>query len=101
MSLCENCFKGVTHEGTPSGMLGVPISMYLVRSYPQPGTVEKLNGVDCYIATPSGDYDKTKVLLLLTDIFGWEFVNNRVSIPTRFVIQNSEDSKCWAVAYGR
>jgi hypothetical protein len=44
------------------------------------GTIEVLNGVNAYVATPSGDYDKSRVLLFLADAFGWDFVNNRVGI---------------------
>ncbi|THU91937.1 dienelactone hydrolase endo-1,3,1,4-beta-D-glucanase [Dendrothele bispora CBS 962.96] len=58
MSLCDDCVKGVTHEGTPSG------------------SFETINGVKCYVATPEGDYDKTKVLLFLTDVFGMKLNNN-------------------------
>ncbi|KAF8903494.1 dienelactone hydrolase endo-1,3,1,4-beta-D-glucanase [Gymnopilus junonius] len=42
MSLCEHCIKGVIHEGTPKGKL------------------EKIGGVDSYIATPTGDYPRTR-----------------------------------------
>ncbi|KAF5346402.1 hypothetical protein D9758_012752 [Tetrapyrgos nigripes] len=52
MSLCDDCIKGVRHEGTPSGEL------------------KRINGVDCYVATPEGDYPKDKVLLFLPDAFG-------------------------------
>ncbi|KAF5360037.1 hypothetical protein D9758_007640 [Tetrapyrgos nigripes] len=53
-------FEGFTHEGTPTG------------------TVESINGIPSYVATPEGDYDKTKVLLFLTDIFGHELNNARL-----------------------
>ena len=36
-------------------------------------------GVKCYIATPSGEYDKSKVLIYISDAYGLELVNNRVS----------------------
>ncbi|KAF8677884.1 hypothetical protein AX14_004748 [Amanita brunnescens Koide BX004] len=52
MSLCQDCVKGVRHEGTPSGKF------------------EKIAGVDCYIATPTGDYAQDKVLLYLPDALG-------------------------------
>ncbi|KZV64009.1 alpha/beta-hydrolase [Peniophora sp. CONT] len=55
---CEHCIKGVRHEGTPEG------------------TYQDIAGVKCYIATPSGDYDKSKVVIYLTDAFGIELVNN-------------------------
>ena len=42
------------------------------------GTYSDIAGVKCYIATPSGEYDKTKVVFYFTDAFGLELVNNRV-----------------------
>ncbi|VDB98763.1 unnamed protein product [Peniophora sp. CBMAI 1063] len=55
---CEHCIKGVRHEGIPEG------------------TYQEITGVKCYIATPSGEYDKSKVVVYLTDAFGIELVNN-------------------------
>ncbi|KAF8626702.1 hypothetical protein AX15_004726 [Amanita polypyramis BW_CC] len=52
MSLCADCVRGVRHEGTPSGKF------------------EKIGGVDCYIATPTGDHAQDKVLLYLPDALG-------------------------------
>ncbi|EIW79005.1 alpha beta-hydrolase [Coniophora puteana RWD-64-598 SS2] len=52
MSLCSHCVQGVRHEGTPKGKF------------------ETVDNIKCYVATPSGDYAKDKVLLFLTDIFG-------------------------------
>ncbi|KAJ3784694.1 dienelactone hydrolase, partial [Lentinula aff. detonsa] len=60
MSLCEHCVKGVTHSGEPTG------------------NWQEINGVKSYIATPSQDYPKDKVLLYITDIFGPQLVNNRL-----------------------
>ncbi|EPT00991.1 hypothetical protein FOMPIDRAFT_1023529 [Fomitopsis schrenkii] len=60
MSLCTDCVSGVRHEGTPEGK------------------IEKIGGVESYIATPSGDYDKTKVVLFLTDVFGIPLSNNKL-----------------------
>ena len=54
---------GVRWEGTPTGK------------------IEKINGVDAYIATPEQDYPKDKVLLFLTDIFGMQLVNSQVRCP--------------------
>ena len=34
----------------------------------------------CYVGTPSVDYDKSKVVIYLTDAFGIELVNNLVCI---------------------
>ena len=49
-------------------------------SYGCVGKVEEIDGVDCYVATPSQDYPKDKVLIFLTDAFGLGLVNNKVSI---------------------
>ncbi|KAJ7697588.1 Alpha/Beta hydrolase protein [Mycena rosella] len=38
--------------------------------------MEKLGGVECYIATPTVDYSKDKVVLFLTDAFGLALQNN-------------------------
>ncbi|KAE9401673.1 alpha beta-hydrolase [Gymnopus androsaceus JB14] len=51
MSLCENCVRG---------------------------TWEEINGVNCYIATPSSEYSKEKVLLLLSDLFSPQLVNTQL-----------------------
>ncbi|KAH8919589.1 alpha/beta-hydrolase [Atractiella rhizophila] len=57
MSLCKQCVSGVRHEGETKGK------------------VEKINGVDSYIAIPEMEYPKDKALLLLTDIFGIQLKN--------------------------
>ncbi|KAJ7665923.1 dienelactone hydrolase [Mycena polygramma] len=58
MSFCDDCFKGVTHEGTAEGKY------------------ETIGGVQCYVATPTVDYPKDKVVLFLTDVFGLALINN-------------------------
>ncbi|KAJ6478787.1 dienelactone hydrolase [Mycena vitilis] len=58
MSFCDDCFKGVTHEGTAEGKH------------------ETIGGVQCYVATPTVDYPKDKVILFLTDVFGLALINN-------------------------
>ncbi|KIY66778.1 alpha/beta-hydrolase [Cylindrobasidium torrendii FP15055 ss-10] len=60
MSLCSKCVSGVTHEGTPTG------------------TLETIGGIQCYVATPEGDYPKDKVILFLCDIFGIPLVNSKL-----------------------
>ncbi|KAJ7708957.1 Alpha/Beta hydrolase protein [Mycena rosella] len=60
MSFCKDCVTGVTHEGTPEGK------------------IETIGGVECYIATPTVDYPKDKVLLFLTDAFGITLPNNQL-----------------------
>ncbi|KAJ7812098.1 dienelactone hydrolase [Mycena olivaceomarginata] len=60
MSFCDNCFVAVTHEGTPEGK------------------IEKIGGIESYVATPSIPHPKERVLIFLTDIFGLSLVNNRL-----------------------
>ncbi|KAF9013564.1 alpha/beta-hydrolase [Hymenopellis radicata] len=62
MSMCADCFSVVVHEGTPTGKL------------------EVIGGVECYTATPEGDYARDKVLLYLTDVFGMALVITRQGI---------------------
>ncbi|KAI1793472.1 dienelactone hydrolase endo-1,3,1,4-beta-D-glucanase [Ganoderma leucocontextum] len=59
---CDNCFQGVRHEGTPEGK------------------IETIAGIECYVATPSGDYPKEKVILFLTDVFGIPLINNKLLV---------------------
>ncbi|KAH8833223.1 dienelactone hydrolase endo-1,3,1,4-beta-D-glucanase [Flagelloscypha sp. PMI_526] len=42
------------------------------------GTIEEINGVTTYIATPNVDYPKDKAVLILTDAFGLPLVNNKL-----------------------
>ncbi|GLB43347.1 putative dienelactone hydrolase family protein [Lyophyllum shimeji] len=60
MSLCKACISGVTHEGTPQGKW------------------EEIGDVNSYVATPTIDYPKDKVVLFLTDVFGPQFLNNQL-----------------------
>ncbi|KAG5647161.1 hypothetical protein DXG03_001116 [Asterophora parasitica] len=60
MSLCKDCVSGVTHDGTPSG------------------TWVEIGGVNSYVATPTVDYRKDKVVLFLTDVFGAQLPNARL-----------------------
>ncbi|PCH44450.1 alpha/beta-hydrolase [Wolfiporia cocos MD-104 SS10] len=60
MSLCKDCISGVRHEGEPEGKF------------------EQIGGVECYVATPTGDYPKDKVILFLTDVFGIPLINNKL-----------------------
>ncbi|BGP11678.1 hypothetical protein JCM10049v2_007598 [Rhodotorula toruloides] len=60
MSLGSCCVSGFKHEGTPSGK------------------TQDINGVSTYISLPKGDYDKTKALLFLTDIFGTNLPNGQL-----------------------
>ncbi|KAG1738863.1 uncharacterized protein EDB91DRAFT_1249022 [Suillus paluster] len=60
MSFCQHCIQGVRHEGEPEG------------------TLETIGGVACYIATPTIDYVKDKVILLLPDAFGIGLINSKL-----------------------
>ncbi|KAK7021929.1 hypothetical protein VNI00_017158 [Paramarasmius palmivorus] len=62
MALCEDCVKGVTHEGSPNGQW------------------QNIGGTDCYIATPDGDYPEDKVILFLSDVFGPQFANSQLLV---------------------
>ncbi|KIN93181.1 hypothetical protein M404DRAFT_1009143 [Pisolithus tinctorius Marx 270] len=55
---CSDCVAGKQYLGSPQGK------------------TEILGGVSCYVGTPTGEYDRTKALILLTDIFGVKFSNN-------------------------
>lgn len=54
------------------------LKLVAVQTNLRAGKIEFIDGVQCYIATPPGDYSKEKVLLYLTDAFGIPLVNNRV-----------------------
>ncbi|KAI0369103.1 hypothetical protein BV20DRAFT_1053402 [Pilatotrama ljubarskyi] len=56
---CDDCVKGVRHEGEPEG------------------NIQQIGGVECYVSTPAGDYPKDKVVLFLSDVFGIPLVNNK------------------------
>ncbi|PIL25176.1 hypothetical protein GSI_13065 [Ganoderma sinense ZZ0214-1] len=60
MSFCADCFKGVRHEGTPEG------------------TTLTIAGIETYVATPTGEYPKDKVVLFLCDAFGLKLENNKL-----------------------
>ncbi|KAG1801754.1 dienelactone hydrolase [Suillus variegatus] len=67
MSFCKDCIQGVRHEGEPQG------------------TLETIDGVACYVATPTVDYPKDKVILFLPDVFGIE-INNAKLLVDDFAI---------------
>ena len=52
MSLSKCCTTGVVHQGTPKG------------------GIQKIEGVDTYVAKPDGDFDNQKAVLILTDVGG-------------------------------
>ncbi|KAI0077963.1 alpha/beta-hydrolase [Panus rudis PR-1116 ss-1] len=59
-SVADIAVEGVRHEGSPEGKF------------------EEIGGVRSYVATPSMDYPKDKVLLYLTDVFGVDLVNHQL-----------------------
>ncbi|KAM0751405.1 hypothetical protein T439DRAFT_325541 [Meredithblackwellia eburnea MCA 4105] len=59
-SLGSCCITGVIHEGSPKG------------------SVNEINGTKTYVSLPTGEYDKSKALLFLTDAFGIELINNKL-----------------------
>ncbi|KAF9264325.1 dienelactone hydrolase endo-1,3,1,4-beta-D-glucanase [Marasmius fiardii PR-910] len=60
--LCDNCFKGVTHEGTPNGKW------------------EEIGGINCYVAVPNDNKNPDKILLFLPDAFGIQLINNQLLV---------------------
>ena len=74
--------QGVRHEGTPEGTsnqsrdLGYQLNrIVVVGKIESIGTKHK---VEVYVATPTGEYDKTKAVLYLSDVFGVKLINNKV-----------------------
>ncbi|KAI0505215.1 dienelactone hydrolase family protein [Xylaria bambusicola] len=57
---CPACFSGAVHEGTPTG------------------TVTKLHGLDVYVAEPASGNKPKGIIVLIPDMFGWDFVNIRL-----------------------
>lgn len=59
---CSHCVVGKQYLGSPQGK------------------TEVLGGVPCYVGTPTVEYDQKKALILLTDIFGVTFSNNKLLV---------------------
>lgn len=55
------CAAGEIHTGTPSGR-----------------RVDKIHGLDCYIASPPAGIEPKGVIVILPDVFGWKLVNTRI-----------------------
>lgn len=85
MSLCKDCVKGMC----PSPILRGPLTFAtgVVHEGTAEGKYETINGIKCYVATPSVDYPKDTVLLFLTDVFGIDFINAQVSRFSRRMIR--------------
>jgi hypothetical protein len=54
---------------------------------PSEGKFEELEGVKVYVATPSQNYPKDKVLLFLTDIYGVGLQNALVRTLNSYVLK--------------
>ncbi|KAF8998492.1 chlorocatechol-degradation protein [Cyathus striatus] len=86
MGLCKDCFRGVTHEGTPQGKW------------------EKIGGVDCYVVTPPVDYSKDKLLAddfaangfktIIPDYFNGDYV------PADAMHGKNFDGSAWLKRHG-
>jgi dienelactone hydrolase len=59
-AVCPGCVTGFIHDGVPKGTVG---------------TIAKL---PAYIAKPSTSEDNAAVIVVIPDIFGWDFINNRL-----------------------
>lgn len=53
------CASGSLHTGTPTGR------------------IEKVHGLNCYIADPPSDNPKG-IVVIIPDVFGWELPNSRI-----------------------
>jgi len=60
MSFCKDCTSasGVRYEAIPKG------------------TYQGINGIKTYVVTPQSDYPKDRAILFVSDVFGFDFVNN-------------------------
>ena len=57
---CTDCITGSLHEGTPKG------------------TISTIARLPTYIARPVNTRGKPGVIVIITDVFGWDFINNRL-----------------------
>jgi len=58
--VCPACVTGSLHEGTPKGTIG------------------KIANLPTYIAKPVNTRGKPGVIVIIPDVFGWGFINNRL-----------------------
>ena len=59
-AVCKDCITGFVHQGTPKG------------------TAKTIAGLPTYAATPTTTRGKPGVVVIIPDVFGWEFINNRL-----------------------
>jgi hypothetical protein len=57
---CPNCFSGHVNQDTPKGR------------------EEKVFDRDCYIAEPGAGKEVKGIIVIISDAFGWQFVNNQI-----------------------
>lgn len=57
---CTDCFRGGVSKGHPTGK------------------AVTIHGVKTYVAEPEAGVTPKGIIVLVTDIFGWDFVNNKV-----------------------
>jgi dienelactone hydrolase len=57
---CSECISGHVHTGTPKGC------------------VTKLYGLDVYVTEPGQERPVKGIIIIIPDVFGWEFVNIRI-----------------------
>ncbi|EMR65257.1 putative dienelactone hydrolase family protein [Eutypa lata UCREL1] len=57
---CPDCFRGAVHDGKPTG------------------TLTRLHGFDVYVAEPASGQSPKGIIVLISDAFGWDFVNIRL-----------------------
>lgn len=60
MSLKQCCATGSLHTGTPTGR------------------VDKLHGLDCYVADAPDSSRPKGIIIIIPDAFGWTLPNNRI-----------------------
>ncbi len=108
MSFCKDCFKGndfpppveivliAGRRQTRRHIFGlvklIAMSIQSGLMWQPTGKIEKIGGVDSYVATPEADYPKDKVVLYLSDVFGLKLENNLVSssiLRFRVIANNS------------
>jgi dienelactone hydrolase len=57
---CPACFSGHVHKGIPGGK------------------IQTIHGLPTYVATPPEGVTPKGMIVLISDAFGWEFINNRI-----------------------
>jgi dienelactone hydrolase len=57
---CPDCFSGHVHTEVPTG------------------TITTIHGLPTYVAQPEAGVEPKGIVVIITDAFGWDFVNNRI-----------------------